>query len=390
MKTMKNKLNYTVVCVLLLLGCCFEISAAKLAYFNVEENLYVEALNNKMNALTQEDKGSENTDKIILYELSVYGEFFGSDSIKKTIDCYFLLKTKKAEQDSTFELLDDFLNLWGRKTTMVLAHNYKNLAADQKLMADKLCSQIEGKQKWLFLKSDEQYLKYAKYWCEIGKLSSQGVAEAKAIVVEMEKIKITSSNKINLKIDASHELSHNGGSLSINQGKVSNLRGGIYTGIAQDWSSNARWVKTVSSGRGYGREIIAWRGENVGGMVQTIRAKKTKTERELYLFKFDGYVRPWLGGVISEISLEECKIICMRGASAVYDDIRNSVNYEDSKNLCKFGSRSSSIKIIERIRKLNGDIKGLECCLILYAKRLPQMNNKQDQLMLEASHRSLK
>lgn len=172
-----------------------------------------------MNALIQEDKDSENINKIILYELSVYGEFFGSESIKKTIDCYFLLKTKKAKQDSTFELLDDFLKLWGRKTTMVLAHNYKNLAADQKLMADKLCSQIEGKQKWFFLKSDEQYLKHAKYWCEIGKLSSQGVAEAKAIIVEMEKIEITSSNKINLKIDASHELSLNGGSLSINQGK---------------------------------------------------------------------------------------------------------------------------------------------------------------------------
>jgi len=340
-------------------------SAETGAFIEEEENFYQMAVQRQIAAANGDP---ENPDKkTIRFALSVYGEYFGSAGILASIDYLIYLKQHSLETSEEFRLIKKRIKAWGRKTAMTIVANPLHFTGAAKDDALEIAKDMEG-QKWENLRKDALYTKTAAFWNDTTKLKPMG---ANRPLVFIEKVIIMNNGELNVQIDNGGFISSKAGRATITKGKLASCEMSFFTDLSVEEISKARFSNAVGIDSGFGKELIAWRGDSKDGLLQVIRAKKQENGGELFTLKSTGFERPLMSASVKELSDEDLSILTMRGIHVV-DEFARKIDYTSHVSVSRFGSRLDAVRL-QSILKENGGMSGLnlEPFLIIYADILP-------------------
>lgn len=338
-----------------------------------EEQCYIEALDRRIKHVSSPGvKLQQDEDfKLMYFEFKVYGAWFGSGSIRRTVEYYLLLKRLGMGDTEEAKLIETQMKVWGRKVGFSVLTDYASYPVPDREAAVRLFEMIEGAGKWNLWRKDGGYLKAAKDWVQNSAVPA-GRVPAKRELAEVQKILRSGDGEICISLCNDKVMRGNLG-LSVAGGKMSRgIPGNFFLEVPDYKSSDLVWgdglmlLYSASSG-----DLFAWRSGEHSGVVQIMLVDIINEQHVVFVLKKQGlHGRPVLGPSVAKCCLEDVRTLACF-AEAHVGRFFWSMPASPSRDLWRWGERVNEGYFWKQLIENGGDISGMETLLILHAKKLP-------------------
>jgi hypothetical protein len=188
------------------------------SFIEEEENYYRSAVQRQLVAPKAELNDQDNRDKkTIRFALTVYGEYFGSSGILATIDYSIYLKNQKLQGTKDFDLVQNRVKAWGRKSALTVIANSRHFSGSNLDSAFQIAREIEG-DKWEELQKDALYKKTALFWNEASEFKPKDGGGWS--IASIEKVIVMEDGKLTIALENGGTIDAKAGRATIASGKL--------------------------------------------------------------------------------------------------------------------------------------------------------------------------